>query len=63
MPSAPIGELLDVVEIRNSTPRSWNVNLPLWTKEEGKSDLTLQMCFIDSGNDLYSVEIDDLHVL
>jgi hypothetical protein len=44
-------------------PKCWSVNLPLWTKEEGRSDLTLQMHFTESDGALYAVEIDDLHVL
>jgi hypothetical protein len=63
MPAAPIEELLDIVEIGGSRPKSWSVNLPLWTKEEGRSDLTLEMRFTESETAIYSVEIDDLHVL
>jgi len=63
MPAAPIEELLDVVEVKGSRPKSWSVNLPLWTKEEGRSGLTLEMRFTESEAAIYSVEIDDLHVL
>jgi hypothetical protein len=63
MPPAPIEELWDVVAVRGSHPQSWSVNLPLWTEEEGRSDLTLAMQFTDSEAEFYSVEIDDLHVL
>lgn len=38
------------------------VILPLWTKEEGRSDLTLELLCSGKG-DIYKVEIDDLHVL
>ena len=63
MPTTPIDELLDMVEMAGSRPKSWSVNLPLWTEEEGRSDLTLEMRFTESEADTYSVEIDDLHVL
>ena len=63
VPHASIDELMDVVEIRGSCPKSWSVNLPLWTEEEGRSDLTLEMHFTESDEDIYSVEIDDLHAL
>jgi hypothetical protein len=63
MPAAPLEELLDAVEVAGSRPKSWSVNLPLWTEEEGRSDLTLEMRFTESEADTYSVEIDDLHVL
>lgn len=40
----------------------WSIDLTLWTKEEGESDLTLQVeARIDKGDVL--LEIDDLHVL
>jgi hypothetical protein len=54
---------IDVAAVRNTDPQSWSVNLPLWTKEEGMSDLTLEMHFTESAAETYAVEIDDLHVL
>ena len=39
-----------------------DVYLPLWTKEEGRSDLTLFLsCFLKNGKPY--IEINDLHVL
>ncbi|WP_193367728.1 DUF7668 domain-containing protein [Pelagibius marinus] len=40
----------------------WAVDLPLWTREEGRSDLTLALS-IKEDNGKVLVEIDDLHVL
>ena len=55
---------LDIIEQTDSTPPRWSINCPIFTQEEGPSDLTLQMTFIDgSASDHYSVELDDLHVL
>ena len=62
-PAAQTEELSDVVEVKGASPRCWSVNLPLWTEEEGRSDLTLEMHFTDSGSELYEVAIDDVHVL
>ena len=62
-PATPIDELLDTVEVAGSRLKCWSVNLPLWTEEEGRSDLTLEMRFTESEADTYTVEIDDLHVL
>ncbi len=53
---------LDVVKVENSEPESWSVDVPLWTKEEGRSDLTLEVTMTESGRDLMDVEIDDIHV-
>lgn len=41
---------------------TWKIDLPLWTKEEGLSDLTLQLTVRLTENGI-EAEIDDLHVL
>ncbi|MDR2081293.1 MAG: hypothetical protein LBP54_05345 [Campylobacteraceae bacterium] len=39
-----------------------DIYIPLWTKEEGRSDLTLSLkCFLE--NNKPKIEIDDLRVL
>ena len=43
-------------------PRDFAVDLPLWTAEEGQSDLFLQLTEFD-GDSGPAVAIDDLHVL
>jgi hypothetical protein len=40
----------------------WAVDVPLWTTEEGRSDLTLSLT-ISETRDGVQLEIDDLHVL
>ena len=55
-------ETIDIVEIANASPPRWSIALPLWTQEEGRSDLTLEMTVIERDN-RYCVELDDLHVL
>ena len=52
---------LDVYEL--ASPRSWAVLVPLWTVEEGRSDLTLELVLTDKGEEHYDIEIHDLHVL
>ena len=54
-------ELMDVLEPPGE-PRMWMVDMPLWTEEEGRSDLTLQLRVIDEGEGV-SIEVDDIHVL
>lgn len=54
--------MMDVVEIRDSERRRWSIRVPLWTKEEGRSDLTLELTAIE-GDDLIELELDDIHVL
>ena len=55
--------LVDVVPITSAEPPAWSVNVPLWTAEEGRSDLTLQLTVRAGPVGGYDVEIDDLHVL
>ncbi len=51
------------VPISGSEPQKWRVVVPLWTKQEGRSDLTLELTLVDSPKEIYEIEIDDLHVL
>jgi len=53
---------LDAVAVRGSTLPTWSVRAPLWSHEEGQSDLTLELTIIRDG-DRWNVELDDLHVL
>jgi hypothetical protein len=53
---------LDAVAVRGTTPPRWSVRAPLWTKEEGRSDLTLELTVILNAVRV-SFELDDLHVL
>ena len=54
---------LDVIEVQTAAVPTWAVGVDLWTKEEGRSDLTLECTVIDSGGKELDAEIDDLHVL
>jgi hypothetical protein len=38
------------------------VDIPLWTKEEGRSDLTLSLTVVERAGGV-TISIDDLHVL
>lgn len=62
LPPTDAFELMDVVEIRNAAPPRWSVTMPLWTREEGRSDLSLEVTMIGSKN-TFEVELDDIHVL
>jgi len=53
---------LDVVEVTGAIPARFSVRVDLWTVEEGRSDLSLELTLIDQDEAL-GVEIDDLHVL
>jgi hypothetical protein len=56
-------EKLDIIEVTDSNPKEWSVNVPIYTSEEGMSDLTLELSLIDSPSEFYKIEVDNLHVL
>ena len=63
MPPEVVFDNLDVNEIEGAIPRAWWVLVDLWTVEEGRSDLTLEIRLTDTGGELYDIEINNLHVL
>ncbi|MBY0588599.1 hypothetical protein K2X85_15600 [bacterium] len=40
---------------------TWSVRAPLWSKEEGRSDLELQLTIHQEG-ERFTIELDDLHI-
>ncbi|WP_162932203.1 DUF7668 domain-containing protein [Solimonas sp. K1W22B-7] len=56
-------ELIDYIEINGSRPKAWSVCSPVFTREEGQSDLFLELTLIESALDSYRIELDGLHVL
>jgi len=53
---------LDAIAVRSSIPPTWSVCAPLWSREEGRSDLTLELTIARDG-DRWDIELDGLHVL
>ncbi|MDR3404388.1 MAG: hypothetical protein P4L99_17950 [Chthoniobacter sp.] len=56
-------KLTDTVLVRDSVPARYSVRQPLWTREEGRSDLSLELTLIEIAADRFEVEIDNLLVL
>jgi hypothetical protein len=54
---------LDVIRVERPGLPSWAVVVPMWTREEGRSDLSLELTVRQSPHGGYTLEIDDLHVL
>jgi hypothetical protein len=52
----------DVIEVAGANPRTWSVCFDLWTKEQGTSDLSLELT-VKEGSPEPKVELDNLHVL
>ena len=61
----PLGAqaLIDYVPIQNANPPAWSVVVPLFTAEEGRSDLSLELQITRLSDGGYKVEVDDIHVL
>lgn len=55
-------DLASIVEIPGTINPQWSIAIPMWTKQEGRSDLTLEVSVTREGPK-YIVELDDLHVL
>ncbi|MBX3268073.1 MAG: hypothetical protein KF831_15345 [Acidobacteria bacterium] len=62
-PETFYNELIDAVEMEDCVEPSWNVVFPLWTIEEGRSDLSVELtCVVGDGPTCGSVEINAIHV-
>ena len=63
MPPISVFEELDVIEVTGAKPREWSVRCPLWTEEEGRSDLTLELSLVETPDGNLRIEMDNVIVL
>jgi hypothetical protein len=56
-------EQVSVVPIRETEPKSWSVWVPLYTVEEGRSDLTLLLRLSQNESGDAILQLDDIRVL
>jgi hypothetical protein len=63
MPPEHAFQKIDVVQVTAPGPRRWSIRFDLWSAEEGRSDLSLEMTIIERADGTLMVEVDDLHVL
>lgn len=61
-PSPEAFALMTVVPIVTTALPSWSVVVPLWTREEGRSDLSIELRVIQEGDSI-QIELDSIHVL
>lgn len=61
----PGADWWSTVDVLPSTlyPTSVHVAAPLWTKEEGRSDLTVELQLERTRLDVYDIELLNIHVL
>ena len=62
MPPEKAFDNIDVIEVEGSSPKQYSVSVDLYSMEEGKSDLSLEMTLIEKSAS-FDVEIDNIHVL
>lgn len=55
-------EFQDAVAVDGAALPTWSIRTPLWTREEGRSDLTLELT-ISLDGEAVAVYLDDLGVL
>jgi len=60
-PPSNFDEYLDLIAIEGSFPPAWSIRAPLWTVEEGRSDLTLELTIANAPEGMV-IELDDLRV-
>lgn len=53
----------DVVEVEGRSPRQFSVDVPVFTVEEGRSDLTARMTVVDKSGEDYAVVFYDVWVM
>lgn len=62
-PPESVWRELDVVRAEGDSSPTFNVVFPLWTSEEGESDLTLELQLSEDVGGRFSTTITGLHVL
>lgn len=60
VPSLEELEQLNIIDIDDN---EWAIDFDLWTKESGKSDLTIQLTIKRNSDNNLDTKLDDIHVL
>ncbi|UVM53796.1 hypothetical protein LOY37_15600 [Pseudomonas sp. B21-012] len=61
--SEELNSSIDAIKINCSNKEAWSIQLPLWTEEEGESDLTLEVTVTLSNGDGIQIQIENIHIL
>jgi hypothetical protein len=61
----PLGayKLIDYVGVVGTSPLEWSVVVPLFTEEEGRSDLSLELSVVEGPDGNHTLYVDGLRVL
>lgn len=62
-PGGDVAPYVDRYEVADTEPRQVNLDVDLWTQEEGRSDLTLELNLVERAPGLWGVRIYGIHVM
>jgi len=62
LPPAEGYELLEAIQVITARQETWAVTTPIWTAEEGISDMSIEMTIVVQAGQA-KIELDDIHVL
>lgn len=54
-------ENLDILKVDDDTSQKWSVRFDLWTIEEGRSDLSIELTLIEVKGEKFKIELDNIH--
>ena len=58
----PIENLIDIVEVTDTARPTWSVVVPLYTQEEGRSDLSVELTVVEVGQNRFQVTLENIRV-
>lgn len=58
----PIENLVDIVEVTGSARPTWSVIVPVYTQEEGRSDLSVELTVVELSQSKFQVTLENIHV-
>jgi hypothetical protein len=56
----PIEDVLDIREVMGKIHPTWSAVVPVYTREEGRSDLSVELTIVELGGERYGIAIDDI---
>ena len=55
-------ERVEIYRVELSCVPTFSIDVPLWSREEGRSDLTVSLTLVEFTPGLFETQIDDLRV-
>jgi hypothetical protein len=52
-----------VIPVTASSPPRYSAAVDLWTADQGRSDLSLELTLVERSSGLFDIEVDNVHVL